>query len=180
MEAYPLKPDFYASTREPIRRALRAQTEVEWTLFNVGWLADYFLPASKSFMTPNKDTFPIDVDGWKACVRGTGDEAQSWTAARDVGRAVVELCKSDTWVSGRTFTSACCARVLLCFRPPRKRLISQDPQSAKLMGAAAQERVTYVAGEWNTFNQAIEIVESFYGNSGTLPVLFQSPLRLGH
>lgn len=48
------------------------------------------------------------------------------------------------------------------------------------MGAAAQERVTYVAGEWNTFNQAIEIVESFYGNSGTLPVLFQSPLRLGH
>ena len=62
-------------------------------------------------MTPNKDTFPIDVDGWKACVRGTGDEVQSWTAARDVGRAVVELCKLETWVSVWIFTSACCAGV---------------------------------------------------------------------
>ena len=26
-----------------------------------------------------------------------------------------------------------------------------------------QEQVTYVAGEWNTFNGAIEIIESFYG-----------------
>ena len=79
---------------------LRAQTEVEWTLFNVGWLADYFLPASKTFMAPIKDKFPIDVDGWGACIRGTGDEVQSWTAARDVGRAVVEMCRAETWVSG--------------------------------------------------------------------------------
>ncbi len=78
---------------------LRAQTNVEWTLFNVGWLADYFLPAGKSFMAPIKGKFPIDVDGWSACIRGTGDEFQSWTAARDVGRAVVELCKAEKWVS---------------------------------------------------------------------------------
>ena len=78
---------------------LRAQTDVEWTLFNVGWLADYFLPAGKSFMAPIKDKFPIDVDGWSACIRGTGDEVQSWTAARDVGKAVVELCKAESWVS---------------------------------------------------------------------------------
>ena len=78
---------------------LRAQKEIEWTLFNVGWLADYFLPAGKTFMASIKDLFPVDVDGWKACVRGTGDEVQSWTAARDVGRAVVELCKAEMWVS---------------------------------------------------------------------------------
>ena len=78
---------------------LRAQTKVEWTLFNMGWLADYFLPTRKTFMAPIKDKFPIDVDSWKACIRGTGDEVQSWTAARDVGRAVVELCKDEKWVS---------------------------------------------------------------------------------
>ena len=79
---------------------MRAQTGVEWTLFNVGWLADDFLPAGKSLMTPAKGLFPVDVDEWKACVRGSGDEVQSWTAARDVGRAVVELCKAKTWVCG--------------------------------------------------------------------------------
>ncbi len=49
---------------------LRAQKDVEWTLFDVGWLADYFLLAGKSFMVPIKDKFPIDMDGWSACVRG--------------------------------------------------------------------------------------------------------------
>ena len=78
---------------------LRAQREVEWTLFNVGWLADYFLPVRKTIMTPIKDKFPIDVDSWIACIRGSGDEIQSWTAARDVASAVVELCKAESWVS---------------------------------------------------------------------------------
>lgn len=57
------------------------------------------MPAGKTFMAPIKDKFPIYVDGWRACIRGTGDEVQSWTAAKDVGRAVVELCKAETWVS---------------------------------------------------------------------------------
>ena len=78
---------------------LKAQADVEWTLFNMGWLTDYFLPAGKTYMAPIKDKFPVYVDGWRACVRGTGDEMQSWTAARDVGRAVVELCKAEAWVS---------------------------------------------------------------------------------
>lgn len=77
---------------------LKEQEEVEWTLFNMGWLADYFLPEGASYMPPIKDEFPVDVDGWKACVRGSGDEAQSWTCARDVARAVVELCRADKWV----------------------------------------------------------------------------------
>ena len=98
LETYPLKPDFYATTRQPFREMLRAQDQVEWTLFNVGWLADYFLPEEKTYMAPIKDTFPVDVDGWRACVRGSGDVVQSWTSARDVAKAVVELCRADKWV----------------------------------------------------------------------------------
>lgn len=92
-EGHPDKPAFYATSRLPFREILGQQTEVEWTLVNCGWLADYFLPARKSYMTPIKETFPVDSDGWRACVRGSGEELQSWTCARDVARAVVELCR---------------------------------------------------------------------------------------
>lgn len=44
-------------------------------------------------MAPIKDKFPVDADDWRACLRGSGEEVQSWTCARDVGRAVVELCR---------------------------------------------------------------------------------------
>lgn len=99
IEDYPLKPDFYATTREPFRKGLKAQNAVMWTLFNVGWLADNFLPSAKTYMKPIPAVFPIDPHGWTACVRGTGDEEQSWTCGRDVGRTVVELCKAKDWVS---------------------------------------------------------------------------------
>lgn len=98
LETYPLKPDYYATTRLPFREILRAQDQVQWTLFNVGWLADYFLPEKKTYMAPIKDKFPVDVDGWRACVRGSGDVVQSWTSARDVAKAVMELCRADKWV----------------------------------------------------------------------------------
>ncbi|KAL8993177.1 MAG: hypothetical protein Q9169_006549 [Polycauliona sp. 2 TL-2023] len=91
IEAHPLKPAFYGITREPFRKQLKAQDTVTWTLFNNGWLADYFLPRGKTYMRPIPDEFPVDPNGWKACVRGTGEEVQSWTCGRDVGRAVVEL-----------------------------------------------------------------------------------------
>ncbi|KAL8753742.1 MAG: hypothetical protein Q9199_004840 [Rusavskia elegans] len=120
IEAYPLKPAFYGATREPFRKKLKAQDTVTWTLFNCGWLADYFLPSAKTYIKPI-DESPVDPNGWSACVRGTGDEEQSWTCGRDVGRAVVELCKAKDW-----------------------------------------EPVTYVAGEWSTFNAAIKVMEAFY------------------
>ena len=59
---------------------------------------DYFLPSCKTHISPIPGKFPVDVERWQACVRGTGDETQSWTAARDVGRVVVELSRADSWV----------------------------------------------------------------------------------
>ena len=79
---------------------LREQNQVEWTLFNIGWLADYFIPKELTYIKPAPRDFPIDANDYWAIVRGTGDERQSWTCARDVARAVVELCKASEWVSG--------------------------------------------------------------------------------
>ena len=50
-------------------------------------------------MRPVPDEFPIDLDKWTARIRGTGDELQSWTLGREVGRAAVELCAASEWVS---------------------------------------------------------------------------------
>ena len=55
-----------------------------WTLLDSGWLADYFLPSLKTYMKPIPELFPVDPDQWSACVRGNGNEEQSWTSARDV------------------------------------------------------------------------------------------------
>ena len=83
---------------------LRAQMEVQWTLFNHGWLADYFLPPRTTHLALIEGMFPIDIESWTTCIRGTGDEPQSWTAARDVGAAVAELCRAThDWVSEGPF-----------------------------------------------------------------------------
>lgn len=52
------------------------------------------------------DEFPVDPNGWRVCVRGTGDEPQGFTSARDIGKAVVELLAWEgEWV-GSMFISS--------------------------------------------------------------------------
>ena len=97
-ETYTLMPRYYASSREPFRQLLRSQSSIKWTLLNPGWLADYFLESSKTYMKPIPGKNPIDPNLWQAYIRGSGDEVQSWTCGRDVGRAVVELCRTKDWV----------------------------------------------------------------------------------
>ena len=98
VEDYPMLPVFYGASREPFRKLLRESEGVEWTLFNGGWLADYFLPESKTYMPAIPDEFPIDPNGFKALIRGTGDEPQSWTCARELAKAVTEILKAPKWV----------------------------------------------------------------------------------
>jgi swainsonine biosynthesis oxidoreductase SwnR len=98
IDDYPLLPSFYATSREPFRRILRESNGVEWTLFNGGWLMDYFLPREKTYMPPIPEEFPVDPNNWRACIRGTGDEMQVWTCAREIGKAVVELLAAAKWV----------------------------------------------------------------------------------
>jgi swainsonine biosynthesis oxidoreductase SwnR len=98
VDDYPLLPSFYATSREPFRRILKESNKVEWTLFNGGWLMDYFLSQDKTYMPPIPDEFPVDPNNWRACIRGTGDEMQAWTCAREIGKAVVELLAATEWV----------------------------------------------------------------------------------
>lgn len=60
---------------------------------------DYFLPASKTHMPPIPNEFPVDPNNWRACIRGEGEEMQSFTSGREIGKAVVELLAVPEWVS---------------------------------------------------------------------------------
>ena len=118
---------------------------------------DYFLPKDKTYMPPIPDEFPVDPNGWRACIRGTGDDIQAWTCARDVGKAVVELLAASEWV--RAIKS-----------------LGQGDQSSFILRSniftVLQEQTTYVAGEWSTFNTAVQTMEKFY----SMPPLPSPPL----
>ncbi|KAL4736651.1 hypothetical protein BDV11DRAFT_172715 [Aspergillus similis] len=128
IEGFPYIPVSYAKTRAPLRRYLQdldqqferegSKPKLEWTLFNLGWFMEYFLPPSQSYMRYIEGEFPIDVASWTYTVRGTGEEPQSWTAARDVAKALVELLASEKewerviYVCGEWGTFNSTARVL--------------------------------------------------------------------
>ena len=96
-----------------------------------------FLPTSKDD-EPGTVGFPINPNEWCASIPGTGNELQAWTSAGDVGKAIFALLGFESWV----------------FIPVEFCLLEADE---------IQEPVTYIVGEWGTFNQAISKLEGFYG-----------------
>ncbi|KAK5624635.1 hypothetical protein RRF57_000351 [Xylaria bambusicola] len=91
IEGYPDQPGFYYAPHEPIREMLRNQTDVEWTLVCLGWLADYFLPTKNRYIKDISGFHPINWEGNKIVIPGTGNEPVDFTWARDVARALTSL-----------------------------------------------------------------------------------------
>ncbi|KAJ5306135.1 hypothetical protein PENANT_c024G03979 [Penicillium antarcticum] len=97
IETHPHQPEFYFSTREPVRKVLREQTELEWTLISVGWLVDYVVPAKNRYLKDIGPAFPIDVANQTMLIPGTGFELFNVTCARDVAKSLVALLNSAIW-----------------------------------------------------------------------------------
>ncbi|GAO17615.1 uncharacterized protein UV8b_06060 [Ustilaginoidea virens] len=97
IDDFPQHPSYYTASRVPFREVLALETDVEWTIFNNGWLLDYFLTRDKTYMPAIPDEFPVDPNGWKACIRGSGNEPQSFSSGRDVARALVMLLDAPEW-----------------------------------------------------------------------------------
>ncbi|KAF4506951.1 hypothetical protein G6O67_005632 [Ophiocordyceps sinensis] len=97
VDDFPLLPSYFQTSRVPFRRILERETGVEWTVFNNGWLMDYLLTRDKTYMPWIPNEFPIDPNNWTACIRGTGDQVQSFTSARDVARALIMLLDAPEW-----------------------------------------------------------------------------------
>jgi nucleoside-diphosphate-sugar epimerase len=99
IERFPQHPEFYLPTHGPVRaELLRRKHELEFTFFNLGWFMDYFVPSSASYMKNLGVVWPLDIEHKRIRVPGTGDEKVSFTAARDVAKALVKLVDAGEWV----------------------------------------------------------------------------------
>lgn len=97
LEEYPDLPLFYYQSREPIRRILREQTELEWTLVSVGWLIDYVVPQNNRYLADIGEAFPINLTSKTIIIPGTGKDVFDVTAARDLAKALALLIKAPSW-----------------------------------------------------------------------------------
>ncbi|KUF80992.1 hypothetical protein AM588_10000205 [Phytophthora nicotianae] len=94
----------------PLKKALRAQTEVDWTFISLGWVMDYIVPSTNR-NHPNPGPFhPLDLESRTMTIPGTGNDVFSTTSARDVAKVIAELLKSTnkwrpyTYVQGMQTT----------------------------------------------------------------------------
>jgi uncharacterized protein YbjT (DUF2867 family) len=94
---FPDQPTFYAANHNPVREQLRGQNEVMWTLFNCGWLTDYFIPANKRYIKDIGGYHPVDLSTGSFIIPGNGEDPITFTAARDVAKALARLISCDEW-----------------------------------------------------------------------------------
>ncbi|RSL59372.1 hypothetical protein CEP54_007325 [Fusarium duplospermum] len=99
VERFPDLPRSYSNTRHAFRKILAQQSEVEWTSVNQGWLMDYFVhfpSGQKTYIRPYS-AWPLDLEKATCRLPGTGDDKVTWTSARDVCKAIVQLVKHPKW-----------------------------------------------------------------------------------
>ncbi|EZG01771.1 hypothetical protein H106_07841 [Trichophyton rubrum CBS 735.88] len=96
IETYPDEPGFYYAIHEPVRETLRNQTNLEWTLVCIGWLADYFVPSKNRYIKDIDECHPINWKANKAVIPGTGNEPVDFTWARDVAKGLASLIQAPT------------------------------------------------------------------------------------
>ncbi|CAF0833460.1 unnamed protein product [Didymodactylos carnosus] len=109
IEKFPDYPLFYVPTHGAIRKVLKDQNDVEYTLFNLGWFMDYFVEQpGKSYMKNIQPVWPLNLNAKKIRIRDC-DEPVTFTAGRNVGQALARLVDVPKWeeytyVEGETTT----------------------------------------------------------------------------
>lgn len=95
-ERHPEAPGSLYQHNVAMRELLRKQSELEWTVVALGWIADYLVPAANRYHVDLGPVFPLDLNTKTLTIPGTGDEKFAITSARGVATAVAELLKSET------------------------------------------------------------------------------------
>ncbi|GMF26963.1 unnamed protein product [Phytophthora lilii] len=91
----------------PVKKALKEQSQLEWTVIEIGWLMDYVVPRDNRYHADIGPLYALDLHTNTMTIPGTGNEVFSTTSARDVAKAVAVMLNSPS--SGVT-TRTCRAR----------------------------------------------------------------------
>ncbi|KAE8353386.1 hypothetical protein BDV28DRAFT_133229 [Aspergillus coremiiformis] len=97
IETYPDQPGFYIRSREPIRKLLREQTDLEWTLVSVGWLCDYMVPVKNRYVKDVDPLCPLSLANGTMVIPGTGNEPVDFVWMRDIVKALAKLVIAPVW-----------------------------------------------------------------------------------
>ncbi|TYZ61343.1 hypothetical protein PybrP1_009708 [[Pythium] brassicae (nom. inval.)] len=109
-EDHPESADSVFHNCKLVRDALKAQTEVEWTVVSLGWIMEYIVPSENRYHHNPGPMHPLDLQAKTITIPGTGNDVFSVTSARDTAKAVAELLKSSrkwrefTYVQGEETT----------------------------------------------------------------------------
>jgi nucleoside-diphosphate-sugar epimerase len=95
-EDFPEHPNSPYKYNVAVKNALKAQTEIEWTVISLGWLIDYMVPSTNRYHADLGPLYALDLKAKAMTIPGEGTEAFSATSARDTTKAVAELLKSPT------------------------------------------------------------------------------------
>lgn len=88
---------------ETLKDTLKAQSEIEWTVLNIGWLIDYVVPSNMRIHANPGPFCPLDITNKTLTIPGTGNEPFAMTSARDCGKAVAALLQTTTKWNNYTF-----------------------------------------------------------------------------
>ncbi|KAE8374981.1 hypothetical protein BDV26DRAFT_295500 [Aspergillus bertholletiae] len=89
------QPLFAGGELEQIYNALRIQSEIKWTLFCQGWMADYLVPSSQRYLDDLGERWVQDYERKTFTLYGNQWQQVDFTAARDAARAVAVLFNHD-------------------------------------------------------------------------------------
>ncbi|KAG6621307.1 Isoflavone reductase [Phytophthora cinnamomi] len=78
----------------PVKKALKEQSELEWTVIAIGFLMDYIVPSGNRYHPDIGPLYALDLNTKTMTIPGTGNEVFETTSARDVAKAVAAMLKS--------------------------------------------------------------------------------------
>ena len=96
---FPEQPMFYYPNHEPVRKAFREQSDVEYTLVCCTWFSEYILPAChpKRIFKDAGEAWVMDHANKVMRIYGNGKQDVSLFSASDLGTALAKLVEADKW-----------------------------------------------------------------------------------
>ena len=96
---YPMEPMFNGPYHEPVRQALREQSEIQCTLICTSWFSEFILPAGhpKRIFKEAGEAWVMDHAKKVFTIYGSGEQEVSFVSAADLGTALARLMDAEEW-----------------------------------------------------------------------------------